>query len=399
MPNPSPVNAVLVINSGSSSVKYALFTDSDQAVLTGLAERLNTAEAQLSWKSQGEKQVKTLPNAQVGDILPLLLAQVSKQISGLDNLLAIGHRVVHGGELFSEPTRITHDNLVQLKSISHLAPLHNPANIVAIEILLQQQPSIPQVAVFDTAFHQSMPEKAYRYALPNALYHQHGIRRYGFHGTSHQFVSQQAMKELQWPKQTGMIVAHLGNGCSATAVYQGQSLDTSMGLTPLEGLMMGTRSGNIDPSIPTFLQLQLGMNAEKVEHILNKESGLLGISELSNDMRSLLDARNKGNELAKLAIDMFCYRLAKEIAGLATALPHWDALVFTGGIGENSKPIREQTISNLAAFGLKLNPDANQEPEAHGHLIHQADSRVQIAVITTNEEWQIASQSLSLVQQ
>lgn len=400
MPNPASHHAqqaVLVINSGSSSVKYALFRGQQDACLSGLAERLGTQQAVISWQTENGKQQQLCPGAQVAEILPLLLAQVTEQIGDLSQLSAIGHRVVHGGELFSQPTLITPQQLTQLQSISHLAPLHNPANVAAIDILLQQQPHIPQVAVFDTAFHQSMPDKAYRYALPTALYQQLGVRRYGFHGTSHQYVSQQAYAQLQWPLSSGIVIAHLGNGCSATAVHQGRSLDTSMGMTPLEGLMMGTRSGSLDPSIVTFLQQQQGMSAAEVDNLLNKQSGLLGISELSNDMRSLLAARAEGNDLARLAIDMFCYRLAKEIAALASALPQWDGLIFTGGIGENSRPIREQTVANLAAFGLTLDTQANDDPADYQQLIHRADSRVNIAVIATNEEWQIACQSLSLV--
>lgn len=397
----APAAAVLVINSGSSSVKYALFENQNtHASLQGAAERIGTADAFIQWKLGEQQQKLNTAHAKVAEILELVFEQVKNHLGDLSLLTAVGHRVVHGGEHFSAPCLITDDNLAKLSSLSHLAPLHNPANLQAIEIIGQQYPKLAQVAVFDTAFHQSMPEKAFRYALPNAFYRQHGIRRYGFHGTSHQFVAGQTVEKLQLdPSQHGLIVAHLGNGCSATAVVNGQSRDTSMGFTPLEGLMMGTRSGDLDPSILLFMQQQLGMSPEAISHCLNKESGLLGISEYSNDMRSLLQAQAQGNPLAQLAIDMFVYRLAKTIAGLAVALPQFDALVFTGGIGENSAPIRELCVQQLHLLGLKLDREQNL---CHGQdqqgLISQASSRVRVAVIATNEEWHIAAQTQALVQ-
>jgi acetate kinase len=390
---------VLVINCGSSSIKFALVNSRQpDFLLSGLAERLGTAEAILHWQNDGKKNSqalrKTDHHAALEEILPLV------QTMAGNRLIGIGHRVVHGGEAFSQSQHITAEVLEAVRAMTLLAPLHNPANLIGIEAAQKLFPDLPHVAVFDTAFHQTMPEHAYRYALPQQLYDTHRIRRYGFHGTSHQFVSQKAaqMRNIDY-QQSCWLSAHLGNGCSTTAIVNGKSQDTSMGFTPLEGVVMGTRSGDVDPNLHGHLARTLGWSLDKIDQVLNKESGLLGLSGLTNDMRTLEQARLDGHAAATLAIEVFCYRLAKSLAGLSCALPRIDGLIFTGGIGENSVLIREKTTSHLTLLNLFIDHNANQQcTRGQAGEIH-AKGSVPILVVPTDEERQIALDTEAVLNQ
>ncbi|WP_320821819.1 acetate kinase [Reinekea sp.] len=388
---------ILVINSGSSSVKFSLFNMQQQIeTASGLAERLGSDDAALTVKWPGDQTCQTLTDSAYGTVLKRIIAVLTEQ-QLLDSLpLVIGHRVVHGGEFFSDPVVITDGVLDRIRQCSPLAPLHNPANLAGIEALAALYPDIPQVAVFDTAFHQSLPAKAFLYAVPYKLYEEQKVRRYGFHGVSHQYVAAEAAARLGISEQHGIISAHLGNGCSACAVANGQSMDTTMGMTPLEGLVMGTRSGDVDPGLHQFLHQQKGWDVETVTDMLNKESGMLGLSGLSNDMRTLEAAASEGAARAQLALEVFCFRLARHIGGLATSLSRLDALVFTGGIGENSRFIRAQVVANLAIFGFALDPVLNaQDGDALGRI--SAPAGPQVIVVKTKEELMIAQAALALI--
>ncbi len=394
-----PDRHLLVINCGSSSIKFALIAESSESpLLQGIAERLGSAEARLSWKNAAGRQQLELPAAGHREALARLLPLV-QQDSGAA-LAGIGHRVVHGGEQFTSACLLDSASIAAIRAVSPLAPLHNPACLQGIEAAMELYPALPQVAVFDTAFHQSMPEQAFRYAVPDSLYRQHGVRRYGFHGSSHRYVSHRAAQLCALPLQDSCwLVAHLGNGCSTCAVVNGESRDTSMGLTPLEGLVMGTRSGDVDPGLHGFLARTLGWDLAQVEQMLNQQSGLLGLSGLSNDMRSLEQARNQGHSGARLAIEVFCYRLAKSLAAMGCALPRLDGLVFTGGIGENSPLIRQRTIEHLQLLDLQLDPLANARCVAGTGGQIQAAGHPRVLVVPTNEERQIALDSLALLSQ
>lgn len=388
---------ILVINCGSSSIKFALINeDHGSATLQGLAERLGSPEAELSWQQGGQHDSLMISGANHRAALAHLLPLVQQAAGGA--LHGIGHRVVHGGEQFTSACRIDATVLQAIGNAAVLAPLHNPANLQGIEAALAVFPDLPQVAVFDTAFHQSLPEHAFRYALPESLYREQGIRRYGFHGTSHRYVSQRAaeMAGLAY-EDSCWLVAHLGNGCSTCAVVNGQSRDTSMGLTPLEGLVMGTRSGDVDPNLHGHLARTLGWDLPRIDRLLNHESGLKGLSGLSNDMRSLEQAREQGHAGATLAIDVFCYRLAKSLASMACALPRLDGLLFTGGIGENSALVRSKTVAHLQLLNLKLDPDANARCVRGASGAIQAEGHPRILVVPTNEERQIALDTLALL--
>ncbi len=357
------MDVVFVLNCGSSSIKFQLIEpESGNVHLNGLAENLNTSRATLKW-SNGSKD---LGKGDYDDALENILHLLDDE-----KILAIGHRVVHGGESFSASVKIDAAVLKKIKDCNHLAPLHNPVNALGIEIMGEKFPMIPQVAVFDTSFHQSMPQVAYLYALPHKYYKKLQIRRYGFHGTSHRYVVQKGAEEIgKSLKETSFISCHLGNGCSIAAVKGGKSLDTSMGLTPLEGLVMGHRCGDLDPSIVGFLAEKLQVSSKEVILILNKESGLFGISGISEDMRLLTKSTDPR---AKLAIDIFCYRLAKYIAAYLVPLQHVDSVIFTGGIGENASGIRNQVMAHLNPFNLKA------------------------LVIPTNEELMIARDTAAIV--
>ncbi|MDP3847383.1 MAG: acetate kinase [Pseudomonas sp.] len=392
-----PSGTILVINCGSSSIKFALVNPDAQAfALSGLAERLGSPDAVLHWQAAGQKHTRAIATADHRAALAQLLPLV-QQAAG-EQLLGIGHRVVHGGEHFTSASLINPQTLAAIRQTAPLAPLHNPANLQGIEAALALFPELPQVAVFDTAFHQSLPEHAYRYALPEVLYREHGVRRYGFHGTSHRYVSLRAAELSGLPvTDSSWLSAHLGNGCSTCAIVNGQSRDTSMGLTPLEGLAMGTRSGDVDPNLFGHLSRTLDWSLEQIEHMLNHDSGLLGLSGLSNDMRSLEQARAKGHPGATLAIEVFCYRLAKSLAAMGCALPRLDGLIFTGGIGENSALVRSKTLEHLQLLNLRLDPAANLACVGGNSGPIELQGHTRVLVIATNEERQIALDTLAAI--
>ncbi|MGP9826341.1 acetate kinase [Ectopseudomonas khazarica] len=388
---------ILVINCGSSSIKFALVNEAQETfILSGLAERLGSPEAVLHWRLGEHKDSLALPGADHRQALSHLLPIVQQAAAGA--LQGIGHRVVHGGEHFSGASRLDASSLHSIRQIAPLAPLHNPANLQGIEAAMKLFPDLVQVAVFDTAFHQTLPEHAFRYAVPQALYAEHGVRRYGFHGTSHRYVSQKAAQMSGLAVEaSSWLVAHLGNGSSTCAVENGLSRDTSMGLTPLEGLVMGTRSGDVDPNLHSHLARTLGWSLEQIDAMLNHDSGLLGLSGLSNDMRTLELAREQGHPGATLAIEVFCYRLAKSLAAMSCALQRLDGVVFTGGIGENSALIRRKTLDHLGLLGLKLDEQANARCiRGIAGAIH-APGHPRVLVVPTNEERQIALDTLALL--
>jgi acetate kinase len=391
------MRSVLVINCGSSSVKFALIdVASEEPVISGLVESLESASAELSWKRSGKKESKPLPGADLVEGLKEVIAILPPEVE----VVAVGHRVVHGAEEFASSHLINDEILAVLEKCSPLAPLHNPANIAGIRAAQEVFPGIPQVAVFDTAFHQSIPKHAYLYAVPYEWYEKLRVRRYGFHGTSHRYVAGETARLLD--KDLGdlsIVIAHLGNGCSACAVEGGKSVDTTMGLSPLEGLVMGTRSGDVDPALHEFLANNLGWSLERIMKALNKESGLLGLSGQSNDMRTLVNAWEDGDERATLAIEVFAYRLAKAILGLTVGLSKIDAIVFTGGIGENSYRVRGKVIKNLRVLGIELDEALNaRNGEAETGRLTKPGS-IPCLVVPTDEELMIARDTLEIVNQ
>ncbi|MGP5503892.1 acetate/propionate family kinase [Psychrobacter celer] len=383
-------NPTLVLNCGSSSIKYALISEDNSIRITGLAENLGLDTARIKHTTiNGDKLEISIPGGRHKLALQKILELLEQY-----HFIAVGHRVVHGGREYSEAVRVDEHVLDEVKRLKILAPLHNPAHALGIEAVQAIYPEIPQVVVFDTAFHQTMPPVAFRYPIPKSLYEEHKIRRYGFHGTSHAYVSERASEITQTKGPHGWLTAHLGNGCSATAVYDGKSLDTSMGLTPLEGLMMGTRSGDVDPSLHMHLKRQLDMSLEDIDAMLNNESGLLGISGLSNDLRTVEEAANEGHQDAKLAIEMFCYRVGKYLASLSCALPELTGIVFTGGIGENSVTTRTRILEVMRHFGIKV--DANKNAGLFGGSegsFHAEDSHLELWVVPTDEECRIAQET------
>jgi acetate kinase len=388
-------DCVIVINCGSSSLKFAVLPVDGEAVLVkGLAERLGSPEAVLKIERDGKTESVDIPSATHHDALQAAIGKMS----GL-NPRGIGHRVVHGGEEFSDSVLIDEEVIAAVERCGSLAPLHNPANLTGVRTARGLFPELPQVAVFDTAFHQTLPREAYLYAIPQGYYEELKVRRYGFHGTSHHYVSLEAARLLgKPPEQTSLITMHLGNGCSACAVRDGRSVDTTMGLTPSEGLVMGTRSGDVDPALHQFLQDQTGMRLSEITAMLNSKSGLLGLSGLSNDMRTLSEAAREGNARAKLAIEVFCYRLAKAVSGLMAALDSIDALVFTGGIGENSAEVRSLTAARLAIHGVMLDETRNAvHGRNDGGRISHSNSQIPCLVVPTNEELMIARETLRLI--
>jgi acetate kinase len=383
---------VLVLNCGSSSIKFAIINPGSEInVCTGNAQAIGSKDAEIKWQANNIKHQQKLADASYQEALNFIFTLIEKESNWCKKLVAIGHRVVHGGEKFKESVLINDEVLTAIKACEKLAPLHNPANIQGIKTAQKVFPSLPQIAVFDTAFHQTMPEYAYLYAIPYELYEQNQIRRYGFHGTSHRYVSAKAAEMLNKPlDKTAFICAHLGNGCSICAIKNGRSIDTSMGLTPLEGLVMGTRAGDLDPGVHAHLVDTLGYDIHRVNELLNKKSGMLGISGIDSDLRIIEEQIEKGNTRAKLAADIFCYRLAKYIGAYAVALSKIDALIFTGGIGENSPYIRENTIKLLSILNFKLNKTANEKCwRGVAGIITEPDSTVAI-VVPTNEELLIA---------
>ncbi len=391
---------VLVLNCGSSSLKFAIVdAENGNEHLTGLAECLHLPEARIKWKLDGKHEAQLGEGAAHDEALSFIVETILASKSELaDQLKAVGHRVVHGGEKFTQSALITDDVLKGIEDCATLAPLHNPAAIIGIKAAQKAFPSLPMSAVFDTAFHQSMPEEAYLYALPYNLYKEHGIRRYGMHGTSHLFIAREAAERLGKPAdELNIINCHLGNGASVCAIKNGKSVDTSMGLTPLEGLVMGTRCGDIDPAIIFHLHDALGYSVEQINTMLTKESGLAGLTEVTSDCRFVEDNYGEKEEATR-AMDVFCHRLAKYVAGYTATLEgRLDAIVFTGGIGENSGPIREMVLNRLGVFGIEVDGEANLKARFGGEgTITTADSRIPAMVISTNEELVIAEDTARL---
>ncbi|MBR6171641.1 MAG: acetate kinase [Eubacterium sp.] len=391
---------ILVINAGSTTLKYQLIdTDNEQVLAKGLCERIFLdGQIKLDHPKTGEKILirEDMPDHGVAlkIVIRELLDPEHGALSSLDEIDAVGHRVVHGGETFSSSVLVNDRVLTEIEAVSDLAPLHNPANLLGIRACMDLMPGVPNVAVFDTAFHQTMPEKAYMYGIPYRFYEKYKIRKYGFHGTSHSFVSQEAARFLDKPvEETKIIVCHLGGGASVTAVKGGKSVDTSMGLTPLEGLIMGTRSGSLDPAVLQFIGDKEKLSFDEVLNILNKESGLYGLSGLSSDMRDIDAGVEEGNPRAKLAFDAFCYQIIKTIGAYAAAMNGVDLIAFTAGIGEWDSNVRKEIIGSLTYLGLTLDDEANEKC-GFAHLITTPDSKVKCAVIPTNEELAIARETL-----
>ncbi|MET9663989.1 acetate kinase [Streptomyces sp. NPDC006475] len=393
---------VLVLNSGSSSVKYQLLDMHDGSRLAaGLVERIGEETSRLVHTPLigGEKRERTGPIADHGAALKAVADELASDGLGLDSpeLAAIGHRVVHGGLRFTEPTVIDDDVLAEVERLVPVAPLHNPANIIGIRTAQALRPDLPQVAVFDTAFHTTMPEAAARYAIDVETADAHRIRRYGFHGTSHAYVSRRTAELLgKEPSEVNVIVLHLGNGASASAVAGGRCVDTSMGLTPLEGLVMGTRSGDIDPAVTFHLMRVAEMSADEIDALLNKKSGLVGLCG-DNDMREIRRRIDEGDERAQLAFDIYIHRLRKYIGAYFAVLGRVDAIAFTAGVGENAAPVREAAMADMEGFGLTLDRERNAARSEEARIISASEGRVAVAVVPTDEELEIAQQTFALV--
>ena len=393
---------ILVINCGSSSLKYQLINSETEGVLAkGLCERIGI-DGMLTYQPEGgekEKSEIAMPThtEAINAVLAALTNEKSGVIKSLSEVGAVGHRVVHGGEKFASSVVITDEVLEAVAQCNDLAPLHNPANLIGINACKELMPGVPMVAVFDTAFHQTMPEKAYLYGLPYEYYENYKVRRYGFHGTSHSFVSKETARFLGMDlKNSKIIVCHLGNGASISAVKDGKCVDTSMGLTPLEGLVMGTRSGDIDPAIMEYIAKKEDLDIAGVMNVLNKKSGLEGISGLSSDFRDLTAGAKEGNKRAIAAIEVFCYRVAKYVGSYVAAMNGVDAIAFTAGIGENVGLVREKVCSYLGYLGITLDAEANAK-SGDDCVISAADSKVKVAVIPTNEELAICRETVALV--
>lgn len=394
---------VLVINCGSSSLKFQLInSESEEVLAKGLCERIGI-DGRLTYQPEGgEKEVsdKAMPThtEAIQFVIEALINDKTGVVKSLDEIGAVGHRVVHGGEKFASSVVITDEVLKAIEECNDLAPLHNPANLIGINACQKLMPGTPMVAVFDTAFHQTMPEKAYLYGLPYEYYEKYAVRRYGFHGTSHSFVSKHAAEFLGLDlNDSKIIVAHLGNGASISAVENGKCVDTSMGLTPLEGLVMGTRSGDMDPAIMEYIAKKEDLDIAGVMNVLNKKSGVLGLSKnLSSDFRDLEEGMNNGNKYAKAAMEVFCYRVAKYIGSYVAAMNGVDAIAFTAGIGENSGTVRRMVLSYLGYLGISVDEEANQK-RGEDQVISTSDSKVKVAVIPTNEELAIARETVALV--
>ena len=395
---------ILVLNCGSSSIKYALYNMDDKSVMTsGGAERVGLDEAFVKVKMPDgtkKKVMHDIPEHTEGVkfIFSLLTDPEIGVIKSLDEIDAVGHRMVHGGEKFNKSVVLNDEVLEVFKSVSDLAPLHNPANLKGVKAVSELMPGLPQVGVFDTAFHQTMPAHSYLYAIPYELYEKYGVRRYGFHGTSHRYVSQRVCEFLGVNyNEKKIITCHIGNGGSVAAVENGKCVDTSMGLTPLEGLMMGTRSGDIDGGAVTFLEKKLGLDADGMSNLLNKKSGVLGITGISSDMREIDDAIANGNERAKLALDMDNYRIKKYVGAYAAAMGGCDIIVFTAGVGENQYQMREAVCENMEYMGVKLDKEKNKTVRGVEEVISTPDSKVTVCVIPTDEELMIATDTMNLL--
>ncbi len=400
---------ILVINTGSSSIKYQLFDmENKRVMVSGLAEKIGEKTSFLEHEAMnenGESRMKE-EKERIADhrqglnrIVELLIDPEFGVISEKSEITAVGHRVVHGGESFHSSTVIDEEVKQAIKENIPLAPLHNPPNLEGIEVSRSIFPEAPQVAVFDTAFHQTIPEKSYLYAVPYDLYTKHKVRRYGFHGTSHAYVAEEAADFLKKPfSELSLVTVHLGNGASMAAVQNGRCIDTSMGLTPLEGLVMGTRSGDVDPAIPFFLAKNLDLSLEEIDRLLNKESGLKGLCG-TNDMREVEDRAASGEERAETAIDVYAYRIKKYIGGYFAAMGKLDAIVFTAGIGENSPLVRERCCQNLQKMGIEIDAQKNQQKSKENRNISSGRYPVKILVIPTNEEKRIALETEAVILQ
>ncbi|MDD4922929.1 MAG: acetate kinase [Bacteroidales bacterium] len=395
---------ILVLNCGSSSIKYKLIDmDTKEVMAQGGIEKIGLAGSFLKLTTPDDQKVviyKDIPEHQVGVefILSVLTSKENGCLKSLKEIDAVGHRVVHGGEKFNASVLIDQDVIKQIKDCFDLAPLHNPSNLIGIQAVEKLMPGTPQVAVFDTAFHQSMPPKAYIYGLPYSYYEKYGIRRYGFHGTSHRYVSKRACEILgKNYEDLKIITAHIGNGASITAIKDGHSIDTSMGMTPVDGLLMGTRSGEIDAGVLTFISEKEKMGAQKISDLLNKKSGVLGVSGVSSDMRELSIACEEGNPRAILAMDMFNYRIHKYVGSYAAALGGLDLLVFTGGVGENQWSTRAAVCKNMEFMGIKIDKSKNDGLRGKEMIISTPDSKVTVMVVPTDEELMIAMDTLDIL--
>lgn len=395
---------ILVINCGSSSLKYQLInTDTEAVLAAGICDRIGISGGQFTYKPQGGE--KSIQNTEMKDhevaiklVLEALTNPKTGIISSLDEIKAVGHRIVHGGEHFTHSAVITDEVISHIEECADLAPLHNPAHLLGIRACQALMPSTPMVAVFDTAFHQTMPPKAFIYGLPYEYYEKYKVRRYGFHGTSHSYVSKRTAEFLKIPLENSKIITcHLGNGSSICAIENGKSIDTSMGLTPLEGLVMGTRSGDLDPAVIDYIAQKENLSTKEIMNILNKKSGVLGISGLSSDFRDLLAADENGDLKARFAREVFAYRVAKYIGSYTAALTGVDAIAFCAGVGENAKFIRGKIVSHLQFLGITLDEEANLATVGVEGIISTPDSKVKVCVIPTNEELMIARDTKALV--
>ena len=388
---------IIAINAGSSSLKFQLLDMPTEVVTAkGQIERIGLEDSTFTLKSDHEKTEIEQPIKDHAEAVKLLLDMLIEKgtVKSFDEIDGVGHRVVHGGEMFSDSVLITDEVLEKLETLSHLAPLHNPANLVGIKEFKKALPSVPAVAIFDTAFHQTMPESSFLYPLPSEYYEKYGIRKYGFHGTSHKYVTQRAAAILNRPLEvTRLISCHLGNGASIAAVQGGKSLDTSMGFTPLAGVTMGTRSGNIDPALIPYIMEQTGKTVEEVLHVLNTESGMLGMTGFSSDLRDIEIEASKGNERAQLALNVFADRIHKYIGSYAARMGGVDAIIFTAGIGENSDVIREKVMQGLEFMGVYFDPDLNNIRGEEMYISHPY-SPVKVLVIPTNEEVMLARDTM-----
>jgi len=395
---------ILVLNCGSSSIKYKLFDMQSNVVLAqGGIEKIGMQGSFLKLTTINDKKVlieKDIPGHRIGVeyILGILTSNEYGCIKSLKEIDAVGHRVVHGGEKFNTSVIITDEVVNNIRGIIDLAPLHNPMNLIGIDAVLTLMPGVPQVAVFDTAFHQTMPPKAYMYGLPYSYYLKYGVRRYGFHGTSHRYVSKRACEILGVPlEHQRIITAHIGNGASITAIKNGRSIDTSMGMTPVDGLLMGTRSGEIDAGVLTFISEKERLRAQDISDLLNKQSGVLGVSGVSSDMRELETAVKAGNERAVLAMEMYNYRIKKYVGSYAAVLGGLDLLVFTGGVGENQWATRSAVCANMQYMGIKIDESKNIGMRGKEMIISASDSKVTVMVVPTDEELMIAKDTLDIL--
>ena len=394
---------VLVINCGSSSLKYQLIDSETEAVLAkGLCERIGIDGRLVYQKTGLDKEITeaAMPTHKqaIQMVLDAIVNPKTGALKSLAEVDAVGHRVVHGGEKFASSVVLTEEVLAQIEECNDLAPLHNPANLIGIRACQELMPNVPMVGVFDTAFHQTMPKKAYLYGLPHEYYEKYKVRRYGFHGTSHSFVSKRLVEYLGMDlNNSKVIVAHLGNGASVSAVVNGKCVDTSMGLTPLEGLVMGTRSGDIDPAIMEFIAKKENLDIEGVMNVLNKKSGVQGMTGISSDFRDLEAANNEGNEYAINAIEVFCYRVAKYIGSYVEGMNGVDAIAFTAGIGENTNLVRRKIVAYLGYLGITIDNEVNDATHGDEAVISTPNSKVKVCVIPTNEELAIARETVALV--